>query len=180
LSCCLVILRRDVIDDDLLTAFRGRQERDLSAGNGVIVCFGLTQTAKKNRQEIPRSAGQIEGARDAITAESFRLRIFYHALLTCGSRRNVEHLAGDAETTGLPRNWKAPVTDLTNWPRMVHGITTEKAINEGKDLFQVLSEFARLVQQAKGYSVRLDADIEADLLVRRKKPVELAHMATRL
>ena len=25
----------------------------------------------------------------------------------------------DTETTGLPRNWKAPVTDLRNWPRMV-------------------------------------------------------------
>ena len=25
----------------------------------------------------------------------------------------------DTETTGLPRNWKAPVTDLDNWPRLV-------------------------------------------------------------
>lgn len=25
----------------------------------------------------------------------------------------------DTETTGLPRNWKAPVTDLDNWPRMI-------------------------------------------------------------
>lgn len=25
----------------------------------------------------------------------------------------------DTETTGFPRNWKAPVTDLNNWPRMV-------------------------------------------------------------
>ncbi len=25
----------------------------------------------------------------------------------------------DTETTGLPMNWKAPVTDLDNWPRMV-------------------------------------------------------------
>ncbi len=25
----------------------------------------------------------------------------------------------DTETTGLPRNWKAPVTDTKNWPRMV-------------------------------------------------------------
>jgi len=25
----------------------------------------------------------------------------------------------DTETTGLPRNWKAPVTELYNWPRMV-------------------------------------------------------------
>ncbi len=25
----------------------------------------------------------------------------------------------DTETTGLPKNWKAPVTDLDNWPRLV-------------------------------------------------------------
>jgi len=25
----------------------------------------------------------------------------------------------DTETTGLPRNWNAPVTDLDNWPRLV-------------------------------------------------------------
>lgn len=25
----------------------------------------------------------------------------------------------DTETTGLPRSWKAPVTDTDNWPRMV-------------------------------------------------------------
>lgn len=25
----------------------------------------------------------------------------------------------DTETTGLPRNWNAPVTDLRNWPRLV-------------------------------------------------------------
>lgn len=25
----------------------------------------------------------------------------------------------DTETTGLPRNWKAPLSDLSNWPRLV-------------------------------------------------------------
>ena len=29
------------------------------------------------------------------------------------------YLFFDTETTGLPRNWKAPVTDFGNWPRMV-------------------------------------------------------------
>jgi DNA polymerase III epsilon subunit-like protein len=29
------------------------------------------------------------------------------------------YLFFDTETTGLPRNWKAPVTNLNNWPRMV-------------------------------------------------------------
>ncbi len=25
----------------------------------------------------------------------------------------------DTETTGLPRNWQAPLEDLDNWPRLV-------------------------------------------------------------
>lgn len=29
------------------------------------------------------------------------------------------YLFFDTETTGLPKNWKAPVTDLENWPRLV-------------------------------------------------------------
>lgn len=29
------------------------------------------------------------------------------------------YLFFDTETTGLPRSWKAPVTDIHNWPRLV-------------------------------------------------------------
>lgn len=29
------------------------------------------------------------------------------------------YLFFDTETTGLPKNWKAPVTDTDNWPRMI-------------------------------------------------------------
>ena len=29
------------------------------------------------------------------------------------------YLFFDTETTGLPKNWKAPVTDIQNWPRLV-------------------------------------------------------------
>lgn len=29
------------------------------------------------------------------------------------------YLFFDTETTGLPRSWNAPITDLSNWPRMV-------------------------------------------------------------
>jgi DNA polymerase-3 subunit epsilon len=86
----------------------------------------------------------------------------------------------DTETTGLPKKWKAPVTDLDNWPRLiqlayivysekgekleegnhiikpegfiipegasnVHGITTDKAVEEGKDLTQILQQFYSIV-----------------------------------
>jgi DNA polymerase-3 subunit epsilon len=30
-----------------------------------------------------------------------------------------KYLVFDTETNGLPRDWKAPVTDLNNWPRLV-------------------------------------------------------------
>mgnify|MGYP000716491821 CR=1 FL=1 len=94
------------------------------------------------------------------------------------------YLFFDTETTGLPKNWKAPVTDLDNWPRMiqigwtlcneegervdsaefiikpdnfiipreasnVHGITTEKAEEEGVELDFVLNKFNELVNESK-------------------------------
>lgn len=94
------------------------------------------------------------------------------------------YLFFDTETTGLPRNWKAPVTDLNNWPRMVqlayllydkngnkitggdyiikpegftipidasriHGISTERALREGKPILTVLQDFKSLIDQAE-------------------------------
>lgn len=94
------------------------------------------------------------------------------------------YLFFDTETTGLPRNWKAPVTDLSNWPRLVqlaylfydkngnkisggdyiikpdgfviptdasriHGISTERAIQEGKSILTVLQDFQSLIYQAE-------------------------------
>ena len=41
------------------------------------------------------------------------------------------YLFFDTETTGLPRNWKAPVTDLNNWPRMIQ-IAWIACDNQGK------------------------------------------------
>ncbi len=93
------------------------------------------------------------------------------------------YLFFDTETTGLPKNWKAPISDLDNWPRMIqlayllsdsegnkmaggdfiikpvgftipdeaariHGISTDRAEREGKDLKVVLSEFQAAVDQA--------------------------------
>lgn len=33
--------------------------------------------------------------------------------------KHIEYLVFDVETTGLPRNWKAPASKLDNWPRIV-------------------------------------------------------------
>jgi len=94
------------------------------------------------------------------------------------------YLFFDTETTGLPKNWKAPLTDLENWPRMIqlayllsdsggnrlsggnfiikpvgftipdeaariHGISTERAEKDGKDLGDVLRGFQEAVGQAR-------------------------------
>ena len=86
------------------------------------------------------------------------------------------YLFFDTETSGLPTNLKAPITDFSNWPRLVqlayllydsegtmilsretvikpngfiipkgasdvHGITTELALRNGKEIKDVLSDF---------------------------------------
>jgi DNA polymerase-3 subunit alpha len=88
----------------------------------------------------------------------------------------------DTETTGLPRDYNAPITDAANWPRMVqlawqlhdnrgklishnsiiikpqgftipfnasqiHGITTERALSEGRDLAEVLLQFSSVINE---------------------------------
>jgi DNA polymerase III epsilon subunit-like protein len=92
------------------------------------------------------------------------------------------YLFFDTETTGLPGSWKAPLSDLNNWPRLVqlaflvfdkdgnelengdfiikpegftiprvatkiHGISTQKAINEGHPLSEVLQHFYSILQK---------------------------------
>lgn len=93
------------------------------------------------------------------------------------------YLFFDTETTGLPRNWKAPVSDLNNWPRIVqlaylyydtsgneisrgdyiirpegftippdasrvHGISTERALQEGVSLADILHNFKDLMDRS--------------------------------
>ena len=103
----------------------------------------------------------------------------------------------DTETTGLPQNYNAPVSDTDNWPRMVqlaweihnktgklieaknyiikpvgfnipfsaekvHGISTEKALNEGFDLNFVLNEFNLALEKSSlivGHNIEFDLKI---------------------
>ncbi len=110
----------------------------------------------------------------------------------------------DTETTGLPRNYNAPLTDFDNWPRMVqvawqlhdakgnlincnsiiikpegytipfnavqiHGITNERAIEEGQDLKTVLQQFVDVVAQTTylcGHNIEFDNNIIGAELLR--------------
>ncbi len=116
------------------------------------------------------------------------------------------YLFFDTETTGLPQNYKAPATDLDNWPRMVqiawqhytkdgrlldskvyiikpegykipkeasdvHGITTEKAINEGFDLCWILNEFREMMLKSDtlvAHNISFDEKILAAEFIRKK------------
>ena len=103
----------------------------------------------------------------------------------------------DTETTGLPRNYNAPISDLDNWPRMVqiawqlhddsgallhhdsiilkpegytipfnavqiHGITNERANEEGQDLKNILLQFAEVINKTSylcGHNIEFDINI---------------------
>jgi DNA polymerase-3 subunit epsilon len=119
------------------------------------------------------------------------------------------YLIIDCETTGLPRNWKAPISDLGNWPRViqvawalydeadrhleskthlvrpegfaipegarrVHGISTERALAEGKTLAAVLEELSTAVGKSKvivAHNIRFDESvISAEYLRLKQKP----------
>jgi DNA polymerase III subunit epsilon len=94
------------------------------------------------------------------------------------------YLIFDCETTGLPKSWNAPISDLDNWPRVVqvawslydkmdrplesaaflvqpdgftipaevqriHGITTSRALMEGKKLLDVLQELNAATEKSE-------------------------------
>lgn len=107
------------------------------------------------------------------------------------------YLIFDTETTGLPQDYSAPITDLENWPRLVqlawqlhdhtgkllssgnyivkpdgftipfnsekiHGISTQRALDEGVDLGYVLREFSKDMNKAYfliGHNVSFDEKI---------------------
>ena len=53
------------------------------------------------------------------------------------------YLIFDTETTGLPRSWKAPITDVENWPRCV------------QIAWQLYDEMGALIEQ-KDFLIRPD------------------------
>ena len=122
----------------------------------------------------------------------------------------------DTETTGLPRDYKAPLTDSDNWPRMVqiawqlhdetgklteaksyivkpegytipyaaekvHGISTEKAIEKGKELQWVLEEFNEALKQTRflvGHNIEFDISIVGAEYFRKNISTRFLKLAT--
>jgi DNA polymerase III epsilon subunit-like protein len=107
------------------------------------------------------------------------------------------YLIVDCETSGLPRNWRAPVSEVANWPRAVqvawalydarqervlaetrivrpdgftipadavrvHGITTERAMAEGRAVADVLGALAEAASSARvvvAHNAAFDASV---------------------
>ncbi len=124
------------------------------------------------------------------------------------------YLVFDTETTGLPKNFNAPVSDSENWPRMVqiswqlhddygnlienqdyiikpegydipfnvakiHGITTELAHKEGRDLVEVLNEFNEVLKKTKfgvGHNIEFDYNIVGAEFFRKQIKTNLAEL----
>ena len=118
------------------------------------------------------------------------------------------YLIFDTETTGLPQNWKAPLTDFNNWPRCVqlawqthdiqgkllevknyivkpegydipfnaekiHGISTDRANQQGVPLRDVLLEFVNDLERSKfviGHNVSFDKNIVGCEFLRMEMP----------
>src|SRR5882762_7660089 len=117
------------------------------------------------------------------------------------------YLIFDTETTGVPHNKTAPLTDLENWPRLVqiawqlhdqtgkllsqhnyivkpdgfdipfkaekvHGISTRRALEEGRDGTLVLDAFMadlRRTQVLVGHNIEFDINIIGAELIRQSK-----------
>ena len=121
------------------------------------------------------------------------------------------YLIFDTETTGLPKNWNAPITDTDNWPRCVqiawqlhdelgnlvehqdflirpegfnipydaeqiHGISTDLAERDGRDLQEVLGLFNEALGKTKfvvGQNLNFDLNIMGCEFHRMKTTTQL-------
>jgi DNA polymerase-3 subunit alpha len=122
----------------------------------------------------------------------------------------------DTETTGLPRDYNAPISDLSNWPRavqiawqlhdvtgkllsnhshivrpdgfsipynavQVHGISTERALNEGESLATVLEWFMLDAAKANylcGHNIQFDINVVAAEILRLGLTEGISSMAS--
>jgi DNA polymerase III epsilon subunit-like protein len=93
------------------------------------------------------------------------------------------YLFFDTETTGLPKNWKAPVSDLNNWPRMIQiaWILCDEAGNrtESNDYIIKPENFIIPIEASKVHGISTEKalaegdDLE-DILIKFNKVVDQA------
>jgi DNA polymerase III subunit epsilon len=119
------------------------------------------------------------------------------------------YLIVDCETTGLPKNWNAPISDLNNWPRVVqvawsrydktdqhlesvvhliqpdgftipaevqriHGISTSRALAEGKKLPDVLRDLNSAIEASEiliAHNLKFDERVLSAEFLRMNLPL---------
>ena len=90
------------------------------------------------------------------------------------------YLFFDTETTGLPRNWQAPVTNVNNWPRLV-----QLAYLEFDDKGNQLSS-GNFIIKPNGFTIPTDASnvhgINTERALREGQPLQnvLSHFAQKI
>jgi DNA polymerase III epsilon subunit-like protein len=79
------------------------------------------------------------------------------------------YLFFDTETTGIPRNWKAPLSDMDNWPRLVQ-IAWMQYDENGKKILE-----QNYIIKPEGYTIPVDASQVHGITTERaeKEGVEL-------
>ncbi len=128
------------------------------------------------------------------------------------------YLIFDTETTGVPHNKTAPITDLDNWPRVVqlawqlhdrngkllsqfsslirpegfdipfkaeqiHGISTRRAMEEGRPMAEVLTKFRTDLDKTSvliGHNIEFDVNILGAELLRQGLTTETLLAVTKL
>jgi len=99
------------------------------------------------------------------------------------------YLFFDTETTGIPRNWKAPASDLSNWPRLVQmawveceesgAITAHRQFIVRPDGFSIPPDATRVhgitTERAKLEGVALKEALEAFIAAAGGTSLAIAH-----
>ncbi len=79
----------------------------------------------------------------------------------------------DTETTGLPRDWNAPITDTDNWPRVIQ-IAWQLHDDMGN-----LVEHQDFLIKPEGFDIPYDAEqihgISTELAMEQGEPLEDRH-----
>lgn len=90
--------------------------------------------------------------------------LFYH------DKNTQMYLIFDTETTGLPQNWKAPITDTQNWPRCI------QIAWQLHDVFGNLLEHANFIIKPDGFTIPLNSEnihgISTDLALKEGFPLD--------
>lgn len=171
--------------DNSLTSDLTKAEKTLNSSSPLINNINIEESNNASavyldKEEIIES---IDTSSKYIDDEEIELQSINIAKNSIIDYQKPFYLFFDTETSGLPKNWNAAVSELNNWPRLVqlayllfdfqgnkisggdfiikpdgflispessqiHGITTDRALQEGELILPVLQRFNLLIEKA--------------------------------